>query len=88
MVVDAARVSLRTRKTIAFQRSHGSVTAARHIRSYRGTDLGSSRTYLMAWHRSCEESRRLEEIPGVGPIVATALVARWLIGGRSRRGAF
>src|SRR5262249_61322712 len=24
---------------------------------------------------SCEESRRLEEIPGVGPIVATALVA-------------
>src|SRR6266511_2173035 len=28
-----------------------------------------------AWHRSSEESRRLEEIPGVGPIVATALVA-------------
>jgi transposase len=25
--------------------------------------------------RSCEESRRLEELPGVGPIVATALVA-------------
>src|SRR2546429_4073381 len=30
---------------------------------------------LHAWHRSSEESRRLEEIPGVGPIVATALVA-------------
>jgi transposase len=29
---------------------------------------------IHAWHRSCEESRRLE-IPGVGPIVATALVA-------------
>jgi hypothetical protein len=28
-----------------------------------------------AWHRSCEERRRLEEIPGIGPIVATALVA-------------
>ena len=28
-----------------------------------------------AWPRSSEESRRLEEIPGVGPIVATALVA-------------
>jgi hypothetical protein len=28
-----------------------------------------------AWHRSCEESRRLEEIPGIGPIGATALVA-------------
>jgi transposase len=30
---------------------------------------------IHAWHRSCEESRRLEEIPGVGPIVATALLA-------------
>src|SRR3974390_3360223 len=34
---------------------------------------------IHSWHRSCEESRRLEEIPGVGPIVATALVAE--IGG-------
>jgi transposase len=30
---------------------------------------------IHAWHRCCEESRRLEEIPGIGPIVATALVA-------------
>jgi transposase len=30
---------------------------------------------IHAWHRSSEESRRLEEIPRVGPIVATALVA-------------
>jgi transposase len=30
---------------------------------------------IHAWHRACGESRRLEEIPGVGPIVATALVA-------------
>jgi transposase len=30
---------------------------------------------IHAWHRSSEQSRRLEEIPGVGPIVATALVA-------------
>ncbi len=29
---------------------------------------------IHSWHRSCEESRRLEEIPGIGPIVATALV--------------
>jgi transposase len=29
---------------------------------------------IHSWHRSCEESRRLEQIPGVGPIVATALV--------------
>jgi transposase len=30
---------------------------------------------IHAWHRSSEESRRLEQIPGVGPIVATALMA-------------
>jgi len=30
---------------------------------------------IHAWHRSCEQSRRLEQIPGIGPIVATALVA-------------
>jgi len=31
--------------------------------------------HIHAWHRSSELSRRLEEIPGIGPIVATALVA-------------
>ena len=31
--------------------------------------------HIHAWHRACEESRRLEEIPGIGPIVATALIA-------------
>src|SRR3974390_86850 len=30
---------------------------------------------IMAWHRSSETSRRLAEIPGVGPALATALVA-------------
>ena len=30
---------------------------------------------VVAWHRSDEQSRRLETIPGVGPLVATALVA-------------
>ena len=29
---------------------------------------------IRAWHRSCEASRRLDEIPGVGPVLATALV--------------
>jgi transposase len=38
-------------------------------------EVGSIDKRIHAWHRSCEESRRLEEIPGVGPIVATALVA-------------
>jgi len=30
---------------------------------------------IMAWHRSDETSRRLRYIPGVGPMLATALVA-------------
>lgn len=30
---------------------------------------------ILAWHRSNELSRRLETIPGVGPLIATALVA-------------
>src|SRR5689334_13637185 len=30
---------------------------------------------IMAWHRSNATSRRLDEIPGVGPTLATALVA-------------
>jgi len=30
---------------------------------------------IHAWHRSSEASRRLETIPGIGPIIATALVA-------------
>jgi transposase len=29
----------------------------------------------MVLHRACEASRRLAEIPGIGPISATALVA-------------
>ena len=30
---------------------------------------------ILAWHRSSEASRRLNHIPGVGPLLATALVA-------------
>ena len=30
---------------------------------------------IIAWHRSNETSKRLDEIPGVGPALATALVA-------------
>ena len=31
---------------------------------------------IMAWHRSHEASRRLDAIPGVGPVLASAMVAR------------
>ena len=30
---------------------------------------------IRAWHRSSEASRRLDDIPGIGPALATALVA-------------
>ena len=30
---------------------------------------------IRAWHRSSEASRRLDDIPGVGPVLATALIA-------------
>ena len=40
----------------------------------RQRSASSTKTRIHAWHRSCEESQRLEE-PGIGPIVATALVA-------------
>ena len=30
---------------------------------------------ILAWHRSNETSRRLDAIPGIGPALATALVA-------------
>ena len=39
------------------------------------TEISALDKRIYAWHRSCEDSRRLEEIPGIGPIVATALVA-------------
>ena len=40
-----------------------------------GVEIGLIDKSILAWHRSCEASRRLAEIPGIGPIVATALVA-------------
>ncbi len=40
-----------------------------------GTEILSIDKNILALHRSCEASRRLAEIPGIGPIVATALVA-------------
>src|SRR5262249_13740817 len=53
-----------------------------------GAELGSIDRSIVAWHRSCEASRRLEEIPGIGPVVATALVAEigdWTAVGSGRR---
>ena len=40
-----------------------------------GAEIRSIDKNILTLHRSCEASQRLEEIPGIGPIVATALVA-------------
>ena len=45
-----------------------------HLRRLKGQILEFDRM-IMAWHRSNETSKRLDAIPGVGPMLATALVA-------------
>ena len=69
-------------KIIANEGNDGIPAAARFsldvlARQYAAVaaEIGAIDKRIHTWHRSCEESRRLEEIPGVGPIVATALVA-------------
>jgi transposase len=69
-------------KIIADVEDHRIPPAARGIldvlaRQYSaiGAEIGSIDKSILAWHRSCDASRRLAEIPGIGPIVATALVA-------------
>src|SRR6201987_491378 len=47
---------------------------ARH-HSAIGIEIASIDKGIMALHRGCEASRRLAEIPGIGPVGATALVA-------------
>jgi len=37
------------------------------------------RSYDQAWHRSSETSKRLDQIPGIGPVLATALVAKLIL---------
>ena len=44
------------------------------LRMLKAQILEFNRT-INAWHRSNETSKRLDEIPGVGPALATALVA-------------
>ena len=38
-------------------------------------EIGVAEKRIHAWHKSNEVSRRLETIPGIGPIIATALAA-------------
>jgi transposase len=50
------------------------VALGAQLRSLKAQILGFDRQ-IMAWHRSNEASQRLDAIPGVGPMLATALVA-------------
>jgi transposase len=50
------------------------VALGTQLRSLKAQILGFDRQ-IMAWHRSNETSMRLDAIPGVGPMLATALVA-------------
>src|SRR5712691_11234726 len=52
----------------------GLVALGAHLRMLKTRILEFDRL-IMAWHRSNETSKRLDEIPGVGPALATALVA-------------
>jgi transposase len=45
-----------------------------HLQTLKAQILQFDRM-IRAWHRSSEASRRLDDIPGVGPALATALVA-------------
>jgi transposase len=45
-----------------------------HLQTLKAQILEFDRM-IRAWHRSSEASRRLDDIPGVGPALATALVA-------------
>jgi transposase len=50
------------------------VALGAQLRALKAQILESDRR-IMAWHRSNEMSKRLDDIPGVGPALATALVA-------------
>jgi transposase len=50
------------------------ILLAGHLTSVEAT-LRDLERKLLAWHRNNEASRRLETIPGIGPITATAIVA-------------
>ena len=68
--------SSRTQRMIVFRRPRGLASMFLPAKYANvAVEVGAIEKRIHAWRRSCEESRRLEEIPGVGPIVATALVA-------------
>ena len=50
-------------------------------------EIGAIEKHIHAWHRSCEDSRRLEEIPGMARLWPPLWSLRWAIGQPSRQDA-
>src|SRR6266511_3163884 len=75
-VSNTCLLSSRMGVTNACQRWHASVSppSGAQLRGLKAQILEFDRR-ILAWHRSNETSRRLDAIPGVGPALATALVA-------------
>jgi transposase len=48
---------------------------ARHAAALVNRQILEADRRVLAWHRSNAASRRLDHIPGIGPLIATALVA-------------
>ena len=51
------------------------------------TEIGGLDQRIQAWHRACEDSRRLEEIPGMARLWQPHWLPRSATGGSSARGA-
>ena len=68
------RVCLRSRSSPARSSGQSIEALALQLRSLKAQILEFDRKILQ-WHRSNELSKRLDDIPGVGPALATALVA-------------
>jgi hypothetical protein len=65
--------------TIGFLGASTAATDSQYIAN-TGREIGTIEKRIHAWRCSCEDSRRLEAILGVGPIVATVLAARIVAG--------
>jgi transposase len=68
---------------VAIAQDQGVPALARELFAFQGRDYARLQTEikvieakLMSWHRANADSRRLAQIPGVGPIVATTLIMK------------
>ena len=53
----------------------GTITSLYAHAHAASAEIAAAQQHIHAWHRSNEASRRLASIPGIGPMIATALVA-------------